>query len=77
MLDIASNNSLSVIHLYLLSKKTYHIPRVKSIELSRTLHCLCSEILGYGRLFKILKDGHESKPDKAADATVHQESAYL
>lgn len=30
----------------------------------------------YDRLFKVLKDKHESKPDKTADSTAHKESSY-
>lgn len=30
----------------------------------------------YDRLFKVLKDKHESKSDKTADSTAHKESSY-
>ena len=37
----------------------------------------CQEINAeYDRLFKVLKDKHESKPDKTTDSTAHKESSY-
>ena len=37
----------------------------------------CQEINAeYDRLFKVLKDKHESKSDKTADSTAHKESSY-